>query len=141
MPHVTIEYSANVGELANIDALVAAVHTAALADGLPALDALRTRAVARHHYRIADGDASLGFVAITARVGPGRSAGTLRRFLRTLIDAADTHIARLLPEHPVALSAEIRLIDPDLRINRNYVRTHRATTMNKSPVLAARTAD
>ena len=54
---------ANLAELTDIDALVAAVHQAALDDGLPALDALRTRAAPREHYRIADGDPAYGFVA------------------------------------------------------------------------------
>ena len=53
MPHVTIEYSANVADHHNIDELVAAVHTAALDHGLPPADGHRTRAVARNHYAIA----------------------------------------------------------------------------------------
>ena len=124
MPHITIEYSANIAALADIDALVAAVHAAALDDGLPAVDALRTRAVARRHYRIADGDPAYGFTAVTVRIGPGRSTEAVHRFLGCLMDALDGHLAPLRPALPVALSAEVRLIDPDLRINRNYVRTH-----------------
>ncbi len=124
MPHIIIEYSANLTELTDIDALVAAVHQAALYDGLPALNALRTRAVARDHYRIADGDPAYGFVAVTARIGPGRDPQAVERFLTRLIDTVDETLAPLLGDHPVALSAEIQLIDPDLRINRNHIRTH-----------------
>ena len=123
MPHIIIEYSANLAELTDIDALVAAVHQAALDDGLPALDALRTRAAPREHYRIADGDPAYGFVAVTARIGPGRDPQSVTRFLTRLIDTVDETLAPLLPDHPVALSAEIQLIDPDLRLNRNHIRT------------------
>ena len=122
MPHIIIEYSANLAELTDIGALVAAVHRAALDDGLPALDALRTRAAPREHYRIADGDPAYGFVAVTARIGPGRDPRAVTRFLTRLIDTADQALAPLLPDHPVALSAEIQMIDPDLRINRNHIR-------------------
>ena len=126
MPHIIIEYSANLAELTDIDALVAAVHEAALDDGLPALDALRTRAAPSEHYRIADGDPAYGFVAVTARIGPGREPEAVERFLTRLIDTVDEPLAPLRPDHPVALSAEVQLIDPTMRINRNHVRTHLA---------------
>ena len=126
MPHIIIEYSANLAELTDIDALVATVHAAALDDGLPALDALRTRAVARDHYRIADCDRAYGFVAVVARIGPGRDPQAVERFLTRLIDTVDETLASLLLDHPVALSAEVQLIDPALCINRNHIRTHLA---------------
>ena len=124
MPHITIEYSANLAGLTDIDALVATVHDAALDDGLPALDALRTRAAPRDHYRIADGDPAYGFVAVVARIGPGREPEAVERFLTRLIDTVEAALAPLLADHPVALSAEVQLIDPALRINRNHIRTH-----------------
>ena len=127
MPHITIEYSANLGDSHDIDALVDAVHLAALEDGLPALDALRTRAVARHHYRIADGDPTHGFVSIIARIGPGRSAADKHRFMTCLIDTADAqligHQNAGSPAHAIAFSAEVQEIDAEFRINRNHVRT------------------
>ena len=126
MPHIIIEHSANLADLTDIDALVAAVHQAALDDGLPALDALRTRAAPRDHYRIADGDPAYGFVYVTARIGPGRDSETTQRFLNRLIDTVDEVLAPLQPDHPVAISAEVQLIDPAMRINRNHIRTYRA---------------
>ena len=124
MPHIIIEHSANLAELTDMDALVAAVHQAALDDGLPALDALRTRAAPRDHYRIADGDPSYGFVCLTARIGPGREPEAVQRFLTRLIDTVDEVLAPLIADHPVAISAEAQLIDPTMRINRNHIRTH-----------------
>jgi 5-carboxymethyl-2-hydroxymuconate isomerase len=126
MPHIIIEHSANLADWIDIDGLVAAVHAAALDDGLPALPGLRTRAVSRQHYRIADGDPAYGFVCLTARIGPGREPEAIQRFLTRLIDTVDEVLAALQPEHPVAVSAEVQLIDPTMRINRNHVRTHLA---------------
>ena len=128
MPHIIIEYSANLDELTDIEALVDAVHRAALDDGLPPLDALRTRAQSRRHYRIADGNPAYGFVSVTARIGPGREPATVERFLGRLIDTVDDVLTPLLPCHPVALSAEVQFIDPALRVNRNHIRTHRRTS-------------
>ena len=124
MPHIIIEHSANVADLTDMDALVAAVHQAALDDGLPALDALRTRAAPRDHYRIADGDPAYGFVSLTARIGPGREPAAVQRLLNRLVDTVDEVLAPLQTDHPVAISAEVQLIDPAMRINRNHVRSH-----------------
>ena len=126
MPHIVIEYSTNLDKVVDIDALVAEVHAAAIDDGLGALDALRTRAAPRDHYRIADGDPAYGFVAVIARVGPGRSPDVLERFLTRVIDTVDETLKPVLGDHPVALSAEVQLIDPTMRINRNHIRTHLA---------------
>ena len=126
MPHIIIEHSANVADLTDVNALVAAVHQAALDDGLPALDALRARAAPRQHYRIADGDPAYGFVYVTARIGPGREPEAVQRFLTRLIDTVDEMLAPLQADNPVAISAEVQLIDPTMRINRNHIRTHLA---------------
>ncbi len=123
MPHITIEYSANLAELHDVQALVDAVHAAALDDGLPSLDGLRTRARACREYRIADGDPSHVFVAMTARIGPGRAPDEVQRFLERITDTVDAELAVLGSRNAVMLSAEIQFIDPDLRINRNQVRT------------------
>ena len=120
MPHVIIEYSANVAEHHDIDDLVAAVHTAALADGLPALDALRTRAEERAAFRVADGAAANAFVAIHARIGPGRDGEAKQRFLAAVLDAAESHVGDTPLD--IAWSIELTEIDPEFRINRNHVR-------------------
>lgn len=142
MPHVTIEYSANLAEHHDIDALVAAVHAAAVGHPLVPADGMRTRAARRDQYRVADGDPSSAFVAIHVRVGPGRDPETKRSFITELLDAAETRLAAEsasdsekpseLAESPLAImwSIELSEIDPETRINRNYVR----------PVIAARQA-
>ncbi len=123
MPHIIIEHSANLAPVVEMDELVAAVHAAALADGLPALEALRTRAAVRDHYRIADGSPEFAFVGIVARIGPGRAPADKQRFLTALIDTVDDFLEPVSDRLRVALSAEIQEIDPEFRINRNHVRT------------------
>lgn len=123
MPHLTIEYSANLADHHDIAELVDVVHAAALAHGLPAIEALRTRAVARPHYRIADGDPNNCFVAIAVRIGPGRDADAKSSFLTALLDAAEAHIASRPSPLAIAWSIELGEIDAEFRINRNHVRT------------------
>ena len=122
VPHLTIEYSANVADHHDVQRLVDVVHEAALDDGLPPLDGLRTRAVARDHYRIADGQSDHAFVAITARIGPGRDAASKHRFVKAVLAAAHDHIADQGGPLAIAWSIELIEIDPEFRINRNEVR-------------------
>lgn len=126
MPHVTIELSANVAEHHDVDALVSAVHAAALDHGLPPLDGLRTRANIVEHYRVANGDTDLGFVALVARIGPGRDDATKMSFLVALLDAAETSLDDPASTLAIAFSGEVQEIDATFRINRNHVRTRLA---------------
>jgi 5-carboxymethyl-2-hydroxymuconate isomerase len=73
MPHQIIEYSANLDADLDVAALVGALHqSAAVVEAFPLAD-LRTRAVARSHFRIADGPPANGFVHVVQRVAEGRS--------------------------------------------------------------------
>ncbi len=126
MPHITIEYSANVGEIHDIERLVDVVHAAALATGMPSLDALRTRAVGRQHYRVADGQPDRAFVAITGRVAPGREPAAKTAFITAILDAAMEQLASESNELAIAWSVELQEVDPDSRINRNEIRTRMA---------------
>ncbi|MEL6891153.1 MAG: 5-carboxymethyl-2-hydroxymuconate Delta-isomerase [Actinomycetota bacterium] len=125
MPHVIIEFSANVCSTqrgpVDIDALVDAVHDAALATGTASVDALRTRAVGRHHVAVGDRHPDNGFIAVTARIGPGRSDDEKRAFAAALIDAVEAHVGRAAAT--MMLSVEVQEIDAAFRINRNHLRT------------------
>ena len=126
MPHVTIEYSANVAAVADIDELVHALHHAALSTGVAPLDGLRTRAVAREHYAIADGEPDNMFVSVTARLAAGRSPVEQRVLLDALMAALDDELGDA--QQTMMLSVEYQEIDPESRINKNNLR----------PLIAAR---
>ncbi len=125
MPHLTIEYSSNVATACDIQALVDHVHAVASAHELPPEDGLRTRAVGRDHYRIADGDQRYGFVSFVARIGPGRSSQLKDNFLNLMLDTIEAFITSCAPDLILALSGEIQEIDPDNRVNRNQIRNYR----------------
>ena len=122
MPHIIIECSANVAERRDLHGMVDTVHAAALADGLPALDALRTRVAVRDVYRIADGHPDNAFVAITLRIAPGRSADAKLAFMASVLDAAERELTRPDDSLAIAYSVELQEIDAEFRINRNRVR-------------------
>jgi 5-carboxymethyl-2-hydroxymuconate isomerase len=120
MPHLTLEYSANLADVADIDGLVRAVHEAALATGVASLDALRTRAVPREHYAIADLDPDNMFLAVTARLGAGRSDDDKQRLLDGLLAAIDRYLGTA--QQTLMISVEYQEIDPTFRINKNNLR-------------------
>lgn len=120
MPHLIIEYSANVATTVDVGALVDTMHEVALATGVAALDALRTRAVGRDLYAIADRHPDNAFVAVTIRLGAGRTSSQKRAVVAALMDALDDALADV--RDTVMLSVECQEIDTDLRMNRNHLR-------------------
>ncbi len=121
MPHLIIEYSANVGDLADVAMLADALHDAALASGIAAIDALRTRAMQRDVYVVGDRHPDNGFVAVYARLGAGRSAADKHRLLAAVMGALDDHLGAA--QANLMLSVEYQEIDPEFRINKNNLRS------------------
>lgn len=120
MAHITIEYSTNIALQHDVDELVSAVHDAALGHGLATITGLRTRAAPREHYALMSGEEHFAFVAIACRIGPGRDKANKSSFIEAVLDAAIDHLA----DTPLAIAWSIELteLDPELRINRNFVR-------------------
>ncbi|MGD9942583.1 MAG: 5-carboxymethyl-2-hydroxymuconate Delta-isomerase [Burkholderiaceae bacterium] len=119
MPHIVIEYSANLRERIALPALIDRLHGAALATGLFPIGGTRTRAVERSHYRIADGHPDNGFVHVEIRVGSGRDAEARRRAAQAVFDALDAHLAPLFAQAPLGISLEMRELDPELSFKHN----------------------
>ena len=133
MAHVLIEYSANLGSETQIQALVDALHAAALASGIFPIGGLRTRAYEARHYRIADGDPSNAFVHVSVRVGHGRDLETRKRACQLIFDAACGQLEAAFHRLPLGISVEMGELDPTLSFKKNnlheYVksRAHAAT--------------
>ena len=126
MPHIVIEYSANIREAIELPTLIERMHAAALATGIFPLGGTRTRAAERRDYRIADGHPDNGFVHVTVRVGHGRDLATRQAAAQALFDALTTHLAVLAASTPLALSLDMSEIDPVLTHKQNNL--HRYVT-------------
>lgn len=126
MPHQTIEYSANLEPELDIDALVSALHeTAASIDALP-IGGLRTRAVAREHYRIADGHPDNTFINVFLRIAPGRPFDVRKAAGEKLFQALCDYLEEIYSSTPLAISYEIQELDADLRWKKNNIREYLA---------------
>lgn len=122
MPHLIVEYSSNVASHHDIDALLDVIHHTVLALDVAPVAGIRIRAIAQDKTRIADGsDENFAYVAMVARLGPGRDANTKHRVINSVLDAAVAHVeAEGGPLH-IAWSFEIQEIDAEFRVNRNNI--------------------
>jgi len=110
----------------DIDALVKVLHeTAAGIDALP-IGGLRTRAVARQHYRIADGHPDNTFINVFLRIAPGRSFDVRKAAGEELFQALCEYLEPIYSASPLAISYEIQELDADLRWKKSNLRDYLA---------------
>lgn len=102
MPHIIIEYSADVAEQADIEQLMAAAHDGAMASELfPEYD-IKTRARGYQHHRT--GQTHDSFVHVSLHLLDGRDDTQ-----KTLLSEAV--LARMLPLLPKVVSVGVEIID------------------------------
>jgi 5-carboxymethyl-2-hydroxymuconate isomerase len=121
MPHLTLEYSANLEAKTDMGQLCGALHAAAMESGLFELGAVRVRAFPAPHYAVADLDARNSFLDMSLRIGKGRTQEDTKRAGDLVFAAAERHLAHLLAEPHFALSLEVREIDAALSWKRNAI--------------------
>lgn len=119
MPHLNIEYSANLEEALDIQALVDRIHETALDTGIFPLGGVRTRAEPRSHYRIANGNPDAGYIHMMVRIGSGRDAETRRAAGEKIFAALCDFTEELYGSRPLALSFELHEIPPDMAWRKN----------------------
>lgn len=108
MPHLTVEYSANLDS--DVTALCNALHAAMLQSGLFELGAIRVRARPCTHYAIADQLLENAFADMILRIGQGRSDADRKAIGTTLMQVAQAHFAPQLARPHFALSLEVQEI-------------------------------
>ena len=122
MPHVIVEYSANIEAELLPEDLVDDIHRAALASGIAEPVAVRTRLMRREHYRVGDGSKENAFVHIDIRARKGRTLEQKKAAVQALYDQANKTLEPVFRARPLALTVEIHEIDPETRLLRNGMR-------------------
>lgn len=112
MPHIIIEYSANLECRVDIASLLDQVHEAALATGVFPIGGLRTRAERRDDYRVADRHADNAFIHVQARIGSGRSPDVRQAAAEQIFAAVKRVTAEAFATSPLGLTLEVVEIDP-----------------------------
>lgn len=119
MPHLTIEYSANLDSRADIAALCQALQGALMASGLFEPGAPRIRALRCDTYAIADLAPENAFADMMLRMGAGRSEADRKALGDRLMAVATLVLAVPLQGPHFALSLEISEIGAEMSWKRN----------------------
>ena len=109
MPHLTIEYSANLRAAGDVPGLLPKLAQCLLeqrADGKPVYPTggVRVRAYEAADYCVADGSPDAGFVHATLKIGKGRQRETVRATGDALFAIMKAHFAPVLERQGLALS-------------------------------------
>jgi len=121
MPHMSIEYSANLDAAIDMTEFCELMLETILETGLFEVGAVRVRAFRADNYAIADRLPENGFIDLNFRIGKGRSAAEKRDTGEAIFAAATSYLARPFATPHFALSLEIREIDPDLSWKKNAI--------------------
>ncbi|WP_421914135.1 5-carboxymethyl-2-hydroxymuconate Delta-isomerase [Mesorhizobium sp.] len=121
MPHMTIEYSANLDAGVDMAGLCTLVSRTILETGLFEPGAVRVRAFRAEAYAIADLLPENGFIDMNFRIGKGRSAEEKKRTGEAIFAAVSEYLAALFTTPHFALSLEIREIDAELSWKKNAI--------------------
>jgi len=119
LPHLIVEYSANIEDQIALDALLDKLHTCALGTGVFPLGGLRVRAHRADHFRIADKAPDNGFVHVTALIGHGRPLDVQQRAAEELFAVLTKHLEPLYDKSPLALSLNVQEFHPVLNFKKN----------------------
>lgn len=127
MPHIWIEYSANLADSLDLPDLMEKVQTAAVGDGkVFPLAGCRTRAVRVEDYRIVDGHPDNTFVHVTLKVGHGREVDVRDALGKRTFAALEQALERVMATRPLGLSLYVEEAHPVLNYKKNNYREYLA---------------
>ncbi len=121
MPHFSIEYSANLEDKIDLQAVVDVIHEAILSIGPYPLGGVRVRAFKTETYAIADKLPENAFMDMSFRIGKGRSEEDKKRTGEVIFKAVADHLGALFETPHFMLSLEIREIDKELSWKKNTI--------------------
>jgi 5-carboxymethyl-2-hydroxymuconate isomerase len=119
VPHVLIEYSANLGPQLDFPGFLVALRNSALATSVFPIGGIRVRAYQADHYVIADGNPDNAFVHILLRVGQGRDLETRKRACEAIFATACEQLEALYNRIPLGISLEMQEIASELSFKKN----------------------
>ena len=112
MPHLIVEYSANLEADMAPGVLAEAIHAAALETGVFPIGGCRTRLARRDVYVIGDGHAENRFIHVQARIGAGRTAEVRQKAAEHIFARLRAVTAGIFARAPLGLTLEMVEIDP-----------------------------
>ncbi len=132
MPHFRVEYSGNLEDKVDIAGLCECIRSTAAAIETFPVPGIRVRATRVDHYAIADGNPVHGFIDISIRLRAGRPEDVKQAATQQVFDAVRAYLSPAFETHSIALSLEMRDIDPDLSPKTGTIRDYLANTIQET---------
>lgn len=125
MAHFVLEYSTNIpADLLDLQELFSKLHGAAEATGIFPYKGIRSRAHPVDHFRVADGNPEHAFVHLSVLIGAGRSDDEKQTASESFFAVYSSHFDALFAERGVALSFEMKELEPVYKYNRNNIQDY-----------------
>ena len=124
MPHIIIDYSANLSPHVDFGRFCDHLRKIAGAIEIFEMPGIRVRAIAADHYSIADGNPEHGYIDISVRLREGRPLEARREAAVKLFAAAEQFLKPVLDTRALALSLEMRNIDAELSPKTGTIRNY-----------------
>ena len=114
MPHLVLEYSANLPDPPDFDRVLERLHHAMTTAGPFELGNVKSRVAKRECFRVADGAPERAFVHLNVAVLAGREAAALRATAKALLSVLQESFSRAQAEGRCDITLEIRDMRRDL---------------------------
>ncbi|MBC2887442.1 5-carboxymethyl-2-hydroxymuconate Delta-isomerase [Ochrobactrum sp. CM-21-5] len=125
MPHIWVEYSANIEKEINVPQLLENVQNALIDDGsiFPFAGA-RTRGVRVDNYLVVDGHPENAFVHVLMRVASGRSEADRKAAGERVFAKVKDNLADLMASRPLGLSVQMEESDGTVNLKTSNYRDY-----------------
>lgn len=124
MPHIQLEYSANLELQVDMARLCEVIRAEAASVPCLPMAGVRVRAMKADHVAIADGNPKHGFIDLSLRIREGRSDAEKQEAITRIFEALKAFLAPAMETHSIALSAELRDITAALAPKCGTIRDH-----------------
>ena len=121
MPHIIVEYSANLDGRVDMHDLCVCIRDAAMASGSFELGAIRVRTLRCDTYVIADDLPDNAFINITLKMGKGRSVEDRKKAGEMVFGAVSERLETLFETPHFALSFYIEELEPEMSWKKNAI--------------------
>lgn len=119
MPHLIVEYSANLEHELDLEALFAKVHRQLIGMQLFPTGGIRSRARRTDHYRFADGLGDYAGVHVELKLSATRTQTLREEIGQTVFSLLQAHFAPLQARRYLALSMEVGVFHSGSFFNSN----------------------
>jgi 5-carboxymethyl-2-hydroxymuconate isomerase len=106
MPHINIEYTANVASTFDADAMLRSVNARIIESGLFEPEQVKSRAIALPHFRVGNADAGEAFLHARIHLVEGRSIAQRKQLGAAVVEAIGAAL-KPAPGLRVQITAEL----------------------------------